>query len=585
MKSIVGYLLSTILFLHFATPVLAAEFFASPSGTAEGDGSIDRPWDITTAFTKTAEVSPGDTLWLRGGLYGEGGATRFAITLDGSLEQPITIRGYQDERATVNGEIYCGVDASYITFRNFELTNTEENRTLPNLQRAPGITLHCQGAKVINMLIYNTGHPAIGLWDAAGTSEIYGNLIWGTGTYDTTTNVANPIRRGAAIYTQNKHPEYSRLIKDNIIWRNFTFGIKVFGVVGGGDNYTIEGNTVFDHRDANIYYGSESDPVENAILEFNNTYHRPELGRENEWLSTLVGDATMDNVNTRIRNNYFVDGKSKHGALLVHTFQDVVVENNTLVSNNILARWVVPPSGVTHAVWDNNTYFSRNSNPRFIYNDLTNVLTPSQWRTQTGFDTNSSINAGPPTGMHIAVRPNTYDDGRGHVTVYNWEGATEAALDLNSVLEPNQEYVIKDAQHYFGPALATGIYTGEEVLVPLTRTEVHRLTGTMNHMQGIENTHTPSEFNVFVVQGGEVREPTPSPSPANQVTSPEMSPSGTPEASPSPTGEAEDNIDPSIDHQPVDPEPLPATEPTGPRATFESWLQRILDAFRRFFNR
>ena len=54
------------------------EFFVSPGGSAKGDGSIKSPWDLVTALKHPSAVRPGDTIWLRGGVYGDDtGLTEF----------------------------------------------------------------------------------------------------------------------------------------------------------------------------------------------------------------------------------------------------------------------------------------------------------------------------------------------------------------------------------------------------------------------------------------------------------------------------------------------------------------------------
>src|SRR5262249_46426134 len=47
----------------------AGEFFVSPQGRTNGTGAANNPWDLQTALYHPAAVSPGDTIWLRGGTY------------------------------------------------------------------------------------------------------------------------------------------------------------------------------------------------------------------------------------------------------------------------------------------------------------------------------------------------------------------------------------------------------------------------------------------------------------------------------------------------------------------------------------
>jgi hypothetical protein len=45
------------------------QYYAAPSGSSAGDGSIEKPWDLDTALSNAKNIQPGATIWLRGGLY------------------------------------------------------------------------------------------------------------------------------------------------------------------------------------------------------------------------------------------------------------------------------------------------------------------------------------------------------------------------------------------------------------------------------------------------------------------------------------------------------------------------------------
>ena len=50
----------------------APAFYVSPTGAPSGDGSFANPWDLATALDGPAAVTPGSTIWLRGGTYSDG---------------------------------------------------------------------------------------------------------------------------------------------------------------------------------------------------------------------------------------------------------------------------------------------------------------------------------------------------------------------------------------------------------------------------------------------------------------------------------------------------------------------------------
>ena len=117
-------LTGTLVFLLALLQPLASatEFFVSPQGSSGGNGTRSSPWDLDTAFSAVGVVKPGDTIWMGGGIYGDGARTIFHSSIAGTPSQPVVVRQYPGERATVNGGIQ--VLGPYVWFWGFEITNT-----------------------------------------------------------------------------------------------------------------------------------------------------------------------------------------------------------------------------------------------------------------------------------------------------------------------------------------------------------------------------------------------------------------------------------------------------------------------------
>ncbi|MBX9602060.1 MAG: hypothetical protein K2X35_13680, partial [Bryobacteraceae bacterium] len=94
-----------------------AERFVSPEGYPHGDGSWHRPWDLATALR--SRIEPGDTLWVRAGIY----RGRFISRLHGTADRPIVIRNFQNERAVIDGG-YRTSTASHLAAGNPYTTAT-----------------------------------------------------------------------------------------------------------------------------------------------------------------------------------------------------------------------------------------------------------------------------------------------------------------------------------------------------------------------------------------------------------------------------------------------------------------------------
>jgi hypothetical protein len=82
----------------FASEVFAAEYYMATDGNNSNPGTIDAPW-ATLAYSLPL-LSPGDTLYLRGGIYYQ---TNISVSISGTALAPITIQSYPGERAVLDG--------------------------------------------------------------------------------------------------------------------------------------------------------------------------------------------------------------------------------------------------------------------------------------------------------------------------------------------------------------------------------------------------------------------------------------------------------------------------------------------------
>ena len=78
----------------------AREFYVSPDGNDRSDGNLHDPWE--TIRHALGQLSPGDTLNLRGGTYHE---HELDFNLRGTATAPITIQSFPGERAIIDGGI------------------------------------------------------------------------------------------------------------------------------------------------------------------------------------------------------------------------------------------------------------------------------------------------------------------------------------------------------------------------------------------------------------------------------------------------------------------------------------------------
>lgn len=75
-------------------------FYVAPDGSSDAKGKKKKKaWDLETALSHPGKIKPGDTIYLRGGVY----KGKFISKLTGSPAAPITVRSYPGEWAKIDG--------------------------------------------------------------------------------------------------------------------------------------------------------------------------------------------------------------------------------------------------------------------------------------------------------------------------------------------------------------------------------------------------------------------------------------------------------------------------------------------------
>lgn len=420
--------LSVLVAAFFSIPLLASDFYAAPNGSASGNGSRDKPWDLATALAQPSAVKPGDTVWLRGGTY----TGAFTSSLTGSPGKPITLRQYPGERVTIDGN-YGGnnptldIRGSNAWYWGFEVTNSNLTRISPTgdspATRGVGVNLLGPATRLINVVIHDTGQGVLST-AAAPDAQVYGSLIYYNG-YD------GPDRgHGHGIYLQNDTG--IKRIVDNILFAQFGYGIHAYTESSKLNNLYFEGNTSFNNgvlsqvsgASTNLLVGANgsaaSDPnasekvAKNDSLVGNMTYSSGSAGTSAN-LGYSKGIASPN-----IANNYLMGPTA---LALINAFRPISMSGNSL--------WGTI-SGFTSSEFPNNTYFANR-----------------------------------PTGLKVFIRPNQFEPGRAQITVYNWDKLAAVDIDLKGLLTAGTAYELRNAQNFFGPAVLSGTYDGSTLHVPM----------------------------------------------------------------------------------------------------------------------
>jgi hypothetical protein len=436
-----------------------AEYYVSPDGRSSGNGTIQSPWDLQTALSQPTAIKPGDNIWLRNGVYGDG-TTIYTSALKGASDKPIVVRQYLGERVTINGELR--VEGHDTWFWGFEVTNTTVKSRLSS-QRGPssvpggfreGVVVFAPGSKFINLIVHDTAQ-GFSFWTPAQNSEIYGSLIYNNGWEGADRG------HGHGIYTQNR--EGLKVIADNILFQGFGVGIHCYGTPAAYiENYVIDGNTIFNsgtltsngYHDYNLLVTGGHGP-NNIVVTNNYTYHSTSDKGRGSALAWGNDVAAKDLIAT---DNYWVGGQV---AIELFNWSSVTfVGNAAYSSRHIMSAANLRPGTYR---WDNNKYYGAGS-----FSLDGKDLAFADWRTATDLDSKSQLMAGPPTSNWVFVRPNRYEPGRANITIYNWDLAEFVPVEISKVLKTGRSFEVRNAQDFFAAPVISGIYRGGTITIPMT---------------------------------------------------------------------------------------------------------------------
>jgi len=479
-------------------PASGRDHFAAVNGSSSGDGSIGNPWDITTALGQPASVQPGDTIWLRGGTYGSGREVIHSYLL-GTPSAPIIVKQYPGERAIINGWLQigcCDQDphpnlGGYVWFWGLEFASSITDRT-GQPDGPPGyaqsavldsVDTWAPGTKLINNIIHDT-RLGPSMWKEAIDAEAYGNIVYDNGFQ------ASDRGHGHGFYVQNGVGSSRMTVADNMSFNNFNMGMQFYGSSAAlVRNLTVDGNVVFNN--GSISAGSAL--ADNVIFAWsgglsgvqltNNFFYDPP--QRNVGYNELGWSSP--NVDLVATNNYFMGGFISAS---ISDWSQVTFTGNKMYSQDKFAIALNTAGSTSGYSWDNNSYYGAGL---VLFNGRTGSY--ASWPAWTQLDAHSTYQPGAPTGVWTFVRPNKYESGRAHIVVYDWDLSSSVTVDVSAALAPGARYEVRDAQNYFGAAVASGVYDGGPIRLPMTGLTIAPANGNVP----VAPVHTAPQFGAFVL--------------------------------------------------------------------------------------
>ena len=124
----------------------------------------------------------------------------------------------------------------------------------------------------------------------------------------------------------------------------------------------------------------------------------------------------------------------------------------------------------------------------------------SGWQAATGFDSHSTFVTGTLRGTRVFVRPNSWEDGRANIIVYNWDKLDNVTVDVSSVVRVGSSFEVRNAQDFFAAPVLSGVFAGQPLQLPMTNLTVAVPNGPVSPI-GPLFTPPPTgpTFNVFVL--------------------------------------------------------------------------------------
>ena len=420
-------------------------FWVSPSGS--GSGTESNPMGITTAMN---QALPGDLYWLTAGTY-NGQKT---LTRNGTSSNPIVWRGVAGGGAIINGSIY--VSAAYNWIWGLEVKDPNNSGT------TEGIALVQAGGHIINCIVHDIkGRVGIAAWTAGPDQVVYGNIV-----YKQISNSNNPHN----IYTQNDFAAHGyKYIVNNMMLDSWdasggAYNFHAYTEGGKISGFHVEKNII---RRGRFLIGGINLPADNEIVKanyfwngpINFGYNRPSqvqfqnnyVGRSDLWTYYFWGKGETQYPQTAasiFTGNEFHKPPSNHFDFRTSAFMPGQCNGC--------------PEIRTGDSWNNNTYSSPFKASFHADNNNQGDVTYSEWQTFTAsagnpFDTSSTVTSSTPD--RIAVIPNEYEPGRGHVAIFNWSLSSTVTVDLSSVLSNGANFQVLDPRNMGSPVL-TGTYSG-----------------------------------------------------------------------------------------------------------------------------
>ena len=315
---------------------VAANYYVATNGEDTNAGTLAAP--LKTIGKAQTKIKPGDTIFIRGGVYVE--AVR--LTVSGTAFAPIKLRAYKRERPVLDGQMklapkpqaMLNVLGNHIQVSGLEIKNG----------LGQGVRLRGHHNRLSNCKVH---HNASGGVSAQGDySVVEYTQSWWNSWEDCQLSTCTPDPNGGAFgtgITASRDPvdgvtDYA-ILRGNTVFNNWGEGLSTFEANGT----LIENNVVYDNYNINLYISDATNVVASGNVVY--TSPNPAVGRHAPagiGMSDEIGKPRSKNI--RIVNN-FVKGGIQTLAwwtdpdFLEGCMDNVLIAHNTFIEAAHTAGW------------------------------------------------------------------------------------------------------------------------------------------------------------------------------------------------------------------------------------------------------
>ncbi len=250
-----------------------------------------------------------------------------------------------------------------------------------------------------------------------------------------------------------------------MIFNQFGFGIHGYAQTTTTlKNLVFDGNVLFnngtpsDYENPNMQLGG-STIADNDTITSNMVYFSPGVSSSSNG-NVRIGYSSTVNGTAVMRNNYIVGGTL---TLDVGYWTNLTVQSNTVVAPNVVVSQHDGASASTQR-WTGDTHYHDPALQAWQLGGSTYAF--PDWESRSGAVDQAS--AALPSTPRVFVRPNRYEPGRGTIVIYNWPQAGSVPVDLTGVVAVGNRYEVRNVQDIFGSPVASGMYAGGTINVPMS---------------------------------------------------------------------------------------------------------------------